>query len=188
MEGIGMEPNQEESGPLHHAAVQVRSTREVSEWRIGFTAGIAFALTLLAGPALFFGIRGMSRWMDESQRQASEQMTHEQDPKVSDEFRAATRSLADILENETAILRGSPEQVKAAESDIEDRLQKLSSLAQSQHEYQIQFAMKDVHVGVDSCLSSALYDSKPNASVSNCVKEVSTREEIEKAVNTPYTP
>ena len=183
-----MEENQRENSPTPATAVPARPAPVLSDWKIGFTAGIAFALTLLAGPALFFGTRGVSRWMDESQRRASEQASREQDPIVSPEFRAAARSLAETLENESALLRGSPEQVKAAESDIEDRLQKLSGLAQSKHEYQIQFALKDVHSGVDNCLSSVLYEGKPNASVASCAEQVATRAEIEKAVNTPYMP
>ncbi len=159
----------------------------LSGWKIGFAAGISFALTISLIAGLVWVLRNGSDWMAQSAKQQMDAQQEAVAPKVRPEYAKEIRALADAMKNEKATLTGDPAAMKKTEEDLENRISSLSSEAQTVHEQQIATAMWDVHEGVMSCIENILYGGRPSTPASTCVAEMKSSDEIEKAVNTPYT-
>lgn len=167
------------SGPAQPVAL--------SGWRVGFAAGISFALTISLIAGLVWMVRNGSDWLAQSERQQMNAQEAADAPKVRPEFKAEVRALADAMEREPALLDQPPAEVKKSEAELENRLGDLYNKAQTAHEHEIAFEVQEKHMGVSGCLSEIIFGGKPNTPPSSCKDRVSTKEEIEAAVNTPYT-
>ncbi|WP_419806772.1 hypothetical protein [Terriglobus sp.] len=166
------------SGPAQLAAL--------SGWRIGFAAGISFALTISLIAGFVWFVRNGSDWLAQSERQQMNAQEAADAPKVRPEFQVEVRALADFMERESALLDQPPAEVKKSEAELENRLSDLNNKAQTAHEHEIAFDLQDKHMGVSDCLGEIIFGGKPNTPPSSCKEQVPKKEEIEAAVNTPY--